>query len=389
VFEKKMKCSEIMRRGILLLLCLSVFSCRKAGKDPEQTGIYTGIAADSVVYARGFQIETHVGYKRVSIGNPWQGNRRLQTYFLIPKTESLPEDLPAEGIVVRTPLERVVAFSSVVCGMLNELDALSALAGVAEPEYVRISAVRSGVASGRIRDIGQASHPDIEQLLLLDPEALITNPVNEAGAGALGKLPALNLPCLEWMENHPLGQAEWIRLLGLLFDRQALADSLFAATVRSYLDLKLLTDSVPNRPSVFVEKKYGDFWHMPGGKSYLAYLLNDAGAHYVFGDNTDTGSVPFTFERILDRSAKADFWLFKYYSPQEMTYRRLAEESVHYTWFDAYKNRNVFACNTFNPPYYYQELPLHPDWVLRDLIAVFHPELLPEYRARYYFRLAE
>ncbi|MDR2683181.1 MAG: ABC transporter substrate-binding protein [Dysgonamonadaceae bacterium] len=377
-----------MKRCLPLLLLILLVSCQKKQQEAAAPAGSGSIRTDSIYYARGFRIESYPDFKLVSIENPWHSDKPLQTYILVPKAQDLPVDLP-EGIVVRTPLERTVVFSSVVCGLLNELNALPSLAGLAEPEYVDIPAVRTGIADGTIQNIGQASHPDIEKLLLLAPEAMITNPVNEAGAGSLEKVAAPAIPCLEWMEPHPLGQTEWIRLLGLLFDKQALADSLFFATVNAYNDLKRLTDTVSVRPSVFTEKKYGDFWYMPGGKSYFAYLLQDAGANYVFGDNTETGSVPFAFETILDRAGRADYWLFKYYSPQEITYRQLAAEYANYALFDAFGKRNVFACNTMKTAYYYQELPLHPDWLLRDLIAVFHPELVPGHEMRYYFRVAE
>jgi iron complex transport system substrate-binding protein len=376
-----------MIRLILLIGVLLFFSCQRKeqGMTTAPSNNYT---IDSIYYARGFQITSYPDFKLVSLKNPWHSDKHLQTYILVPKNRELPSSLP-EGIVIRTPLERTVVFSSVVCGMLNELDVLSSLTGVAEPEYIDVPFIQAGIAAGTIRDIGRASHPDIEKLLLLNPEAMITNPVNEAGAGSLGKLTAPVIPCLEWMENHPLGQTEWIRFLGLLFDKQALADSLFFATVCAYNNLKLLTDNLTDRPTVFMEKKYGDFWYMPGGKSYFAYLLQDAGADYVFGDNTGTGSIPFAFETILDRAGKADFWLFKYYNRQDITYHQLAAEYANYALFDAYKNRNVFACNTLKTSYYYRELPLHPDWILKDLIAVFHPELLPGYRGRYYFGVGE
>ncbi|MDR2805351.1 MAG: ABC transporter substrate-binding protein [Dysgonamonadaceae bacterium] len=369
-------------RILSVIACLLLFSCQKKPQERADQA-----CRDRIYYAQGFQIESHADFKLVSIKNPWHSDI-LQTYILVPKNRELPSELPS-GTVVRTPLEKTVVFSSVVCGVLNELNVLPSLAGVAEPEYIDIPFIQSGIANGAIQDIGRASQPDIEKLLLLSPEALITNPVNEAGAGALGKLTAPAIPCLEWMENHPLGQAEWVRFLGLLFDKQALADSLFEATVHAYNELKTGTDTVSYRPTVFAEKKYGDFWYMPGGKSYFANLLHDAGADYVFGDNTDAGSIPFAFETVLDRAGHADFWLFKYYGSQEMTYRQLASEYANYTLFDAYKKRKIYACNTFKTPNYYQNLPLHPDWVLRDLIAVFHPELTPEYRTRYYFPVTE
>ncbi|GHT40995.1 iron ABC transporter substrate-binding protein [Bacteroidia bacterium] len=369
---------------IFIILCLFFVSCQKSGN-----GTHDFIAgSDSIYYARGFQIETHIHFKLVQIKNPWHSNKRLQTYILVPKTEQLPEQLP-EGIVIRTPLEKTVVFSAVVCGMLNELDVLSSLVGVAEPQYINIPSIRDGIANGTIHDVGQADNPNIEKLMMIEPEVLFTNPVNEAGSGSLGKLTIPAFSCLEWMENDPLGQAEWIRLIGLLFDKEALADSLFFETVRSYNALKEQTATVHYRPTVFAEKKYGDFWYMPGGKSYFAHLLEDAGADYVFRDNENTGSIPYSFETILDQAGKADYWLFKYYSAQDMTYKQLAAGYANYTLFDAYKKQHIYVCNTLKTPDYYQELPLHPDWTLKDLIKIFHPELLPEYQPRYYYRMTE
>jgi iron complex transport system substrate-binding protein len=377
-----------MKTVLIVLLSLLLLSCKGTKREAVDLDGQAVVHADSIYYARGFRIESHVGFKLVAIENPWRRDRGMQRYILVDKDSDLPAGLP-EGIVVRTPLTRTVAFSSTVCGFLNELGALPALVGVAESEYIALPAVRAGIAAGTLIDIGQAVQPNIERLMLLDPEAIITNPVNEAGAGPLEKLTAPAIPCLEWMENHPLGQAEWIRLLGLLFDRQALADSLFFATVYSYNALKTTTAELDTCPTVFTEKKYGDFWYMPGGESYFARLLQDAGARYVFGDNSDTGSVPYAFETILDRAGKADFWLFKYYLPGEITYSQLAAEHAGYTLFDAFKNRNVYACNTSKTPDYYQELPLHPDWILKDLIAIFHPDRIPDYRPRYYLRLPD
>jgi iron complex transport system substrate-binding protein len=379
----------MMKNLYYVLVCLLLISCQQREQaltlshPPESAE-----RSDSIYYARGFRIETHITFKLVQMMNPWYSDKLLQTYILVPKTEPLPEPLP-EGIVIRTPLEKTVVFSSVICGMLNALDALSSLVGVAEPEYIDIPCIRERCADGSLCDVGQAGNPDIEKLMLIEPEALLTNPVNEAGAGSLGKLTIPAISCLEWMENHPLGQAEWIRFIGLLFDKQAFADSLFDATVRSYNALKELTATVNHRPTVFTEKKYGDFWYMPGGKSYFAHLLEDAGSDYVLKDNQGIGSVPFAFETILDRAGKADYWLFKYYSSQDITYRQLAGEFANYALFDACKKRNTYACNTLKTPNYYQELPLHPDWLLQDLIFIFHPELLPEYRPKYYFKIQE
>ncbi|MDR0546781.1 MAG: ABC transporter substrate-binding protein [Dysgonamonadaceae bacterium] len=373
-----------MKKILLYFLPIILFACNPSKKD-LRSDIATG---NAIRYATGFEIETHTNYQILRIKNPWHNGNVLQSYVLIPKNEKLPEN-PPEGIIIRTPLQRTVAFSSVVCGMMNELNVLSSLVGVAEPQYITIPQIRRDAINRTLADVGQASRPNIELLMSLEAEALFTNPVNESGAASLEKLSATTIPCLEWMENHPLGQAEWIRVFGLLFDKKALADSLFAATEQSYQALQSLCDTVSHRPTVMIEKKYGDFWYMPGGQSYFAHLLNAAGADYLFKDNSSSGSIPYKFENVLDRAEKAYFWLFKYYDANDLTYKQLAAEFPGYEWFDAYKNRKIYACNTQKTAHYYHELPLHPDWILEDLIRIFHPGLLSGGSLRYYFPLKE
>jgi iron complex transport system substrate-binding protein len=345
------------------------------------------LSSDTIYYAQGFSMETHPDYVSVKVKNPWDKAKVLQTYHLVPKSGDLPEGLPV-GVVLRTPLERAVVFSSVLCGILDELNALSSLVGVTDPQYIDIPFVKENLLTGKIQDIGQETHPDIEKLMLVEPEAIFTNPINEAGIGALSKLNVPVVHCVEYMETHPLGQTEWIRFIGRLFGKEAQADSLFFETLRIYSELKELTATVDERPTVFTELKTGDFWYMPGGKSYMAHLFEAAGADYILKEDISTGSISLPFERVLDQAEHADFWLFKYYQPHEMTYAQLSESYTNYALFDAFKRRNIYVCNTSKVPYY-QELPIHPDRLLGDMIHLFHPELLPDYQARYYKRMAE
>ncbi|MCL1937204.1 MAG: ABC transporter substrate-binding protein [Candidatus Azobacteroides sp.] len=377
-----------MKNHFFILFCLvSLFSCqRKDTTQPVDSGKKTiFVQSDSAHYAQGFEIEMQGDYSVVKIQNPWVSGQTLQTYILAPKSKDLPKNLP-KGTLIRTPLERTVCFTSVLCGFFNELGVLPTLVGAAEPRYIDIPYVQENVSTGKIRDIGSAANPNIEMLMVLEPEAIFINPIDEAGAGSLSKLNIPTIQCIEYIETHPLGQAEWIRFFGLLFDQKEKADSLLSATIDAYNRLKQLTIQVKYRPSVLTEKKYGDFWYMPGGKSYMANLLQDAGADYVMKNNPDAGSIPFSFETVLYQAEKSDYWLIKYYSPTELTYRQLAEEFLNYTLFDAYKKRQVYACNTLKTPYY-QDLPLHPDWALSDLIYIFHPELLPKHALKYYHKL--
>ncbi|MDH8701201.1 iron complex transport system substrate-binding protein [Dysgonomonadaceae bacterium PH5-43] len=371
---------------INVMLCLVLFaSCNQRG---NSTHNILKSNTDSIYYAKGFNIEQYDSCKIINLLNPWKQEQVLQTYILCPKSKPLPNNLP-NGTVIRTPLNNTVSFTSVTCGFFDELDILSTLIGVAEPQYIDINYVKEGIKKGNIKDVGMASNPNIETLMLIEPEAIFTNPINDSGVSALNKVNSTIINCFEYMETNPLGQAEWIRFFGLLFEKESLADSLFFNTVNNYNKLKALIPDFENRPTVFAELKYGDFWYMPGGKSYMANLFADAGADYILKDSESSGSTSFSFETVLDKAENADFWLFKHYNNYDMTYQQLASDYSNYTLFKAYKNKNIYACNTLKRANYYIELPLHPDWILEDLIYIFHPELLPNYTTRYYIKLKE
>lgn len=357
----------------ILFLILLLASCH--GK--QEVFVYSGQH-----YAQGFAIEEHESYTRVDVRFPGEA-KIVQTYILLDKNGEIPSDLP-DGILIRTPLERVVSFSALTCGMLDELGVLSSVVGLTEVQYVNIPSIKKRLEEGSIMDLGMPTAPNLEKILDLEPEAIFMNPIPGEDLGYLQKLPYPVIQCLDYKETSPLGQAEWIRFMGLLFDEKGKSDSLFQSTEERYLELKELTAGIENRPCVFTEMKYGDFWYVPGGKSYIAHLLNDAGANYLWKDNDDSGTIHFSFEQVLDKAEDCDFWLIKHYNPSgDMTYSQMQREYANYSLFSSFRNQNIYYCNTGQVPYY-EELPMHPDRVLRDMIHIFHPELLPDYELRYY-----
>jgi len=368
-------------RVLLIVSSFLLFSCQK--KKQRIADAYSGNPiADSIYYARGFQIETHDGYTLATIRNPWNNQLVLQRYVLVPKSDTLSKNLP-DGILIRTPLARTVCYGSVQCGFLSEFGALQTLVGVCEPQYINIPYVRENVRNGKIVDLGQATNPDLEKIMLIQPEALFTAPIENSGYGQAAKLKIPIIECVDYMEPTPLARAEWIRFLALFFDKREVADSLFRETVNRYNDLIRLMANVEKRPSVFTETIYSGIWYQPGGNSYVAHLLSDAGADYLWKEDTNTGSIALTFESVLAKAEKADYWLIKDNHLKDMTYNKLIQENSNYALFDAYKKRNIYLCNT-GKVLYYEDLPIHPDWILKDMVGIFHPELLPDYQLRYY-----
>ncbi|MFR3056515.1 ABC transporter substrate-binding protein [Phocaeicola coprophilus] len=340
-------------------------------------------------YSSLLQIVKHADYTVVMIRNPWDTLKVLHTYLLADREKPLPEHLP-EGTVVRTPLQKSVIYSSVHCSLWSELDELKGIGGVCGLEYIKLPQIQEGCRNGSIVNVGNSMNPDIERIIDLRPDAILLSPFeNSGGYGRVGKLNIPIIECADYMETSALGRAEWMRLYGLLLGKEAQADSLFAGIEKEYLTLTQQVKSQNlKRPTVISEMKNSSAWYIPGGNSTMGRLYQDAGADYVFAYLSNSGSVPLAFETVFDRGGNADIWLIKYNQPQDKTYSELERDYAPYARFKAFQDRKVYGCNTNHVPFY-EESPFHPELLLKDLIKIFHPELLPDYDFKYFSNLAE
>ena len=223
-------------------------------------------------------------------------------------------------------------------------------------------------------------------MIEIGAELVIASPFQNSSYGPVEKIGIPIIEGADYMEAFPLGRTEWIRFYGLLFGKEEMADSIFIETEQAYLSLKNLTVNIDKRPTVLSEKKFGSSWYIPAGDSYMAHLFEDAGADYMFKDLPGAGSTPLAFETVFDKAIHADIWLVKYNQSSEMTYNDLRSEYTPYENFDAFKKQRIYTCNTGIGPYY-EEFPLHPEYLLKDLIWIFHPELVPGYSPRYFSKM--
>lgn len=365
----------------LAWLCL-VTACGQLSKPSFQSEV---LASDSIRYAKGFTIRYYDGYIQAEVIDPWDTTKLLQRYLLIDRDLPLPKDLP-KGTIVRTPVRNLAVYTGVHVSILEQLGELNKIIGVCEPQYMLSKAIMEELQTGRVTDLGMATSPNVEKMIDIGVECIIASSFQNSNFGAAEKLGIPIIEGADYMESSPLGRAEWCRFYGLLFNKQSKVDSIFRETEARYLSLKELASTTTSRPTVLTERRYGSFWYVPGNQSYIANFLRDAAATNMFEDIEGAGSAPLAFETVLDKATHADFWLMKYNLNREMTYRDLRTEYTSYELFDAFTNRNIYTCNTGTVPYY-EESPMRPDYLLKDLIAIFHPELLPDYKLRYYKKM--
>ena len=375
-----------MKQVILFTFLLALLSA--CGGRSKSSSVIEAEETIPLRYAENLSLSATEDYTIARLRNPWDTTRILHTYVLVDKEKSLPADLP-EGTLVRTPLSKAVVYSSVHCGLLNQIGALKSIGGVCDLKYIKLQEVQDGCRTGSIADVGNGMNPDIEKIIDLHPDAIMLSPFENSGG--YGRVEKLNIPiieCADYMETSALGRAEWMRFYGLLFGQAQKADSLFAEVEKNYNELKALVAPLSYAPSVISELKNGSAWYVPGGKSTSARIYADAGANYVFADDEHSGSVPLTFETVFDKGQNADFWLIKYNQAIDKTYKELEQDYAPYTGFRAFKERNIYGCNTGKVDFY-EDSPFHPDRLLKDLIKIFHPTLLEGYELKYFTKLAE
>ena len=339
-------------------------------------------------YAENLKLIKGDGYTEAILRNPWDTTSILRTYILIDKNKEVPEHLP-EGTIVRTPLSKALVYTGTHCNLIHELGAVKSIGGICEIQYIKVPEIIEGCQNGTIVNAGEGTNPDIEKIIDLHPDALLLSPYeNSGGHGQVEKLKIPIIECADYMETSALGSAEWIRFYGMLFGCEAKADSIFAMVEKNYNELKKLATSQTKKPKLMCEVKSGSAWYVSGGRSTTGKLYADAGADYAFASYPNAGGIPLSFETVFDKAQDADIWLIKYNQTTDLTLTSLREDYAPYAQFKAHKQKQVYGCNT-GLKTYYEDFPFHPDRVLKDLIKIFHPSLLPEYELKYFSNLAE
>jgi len=371
--------------SLILLITLCCTGCTNTSKK-QSIQNETADKTTEIHYAKGFTIHHFKDYTQLIVRNPWDTTRILDTYILVDRNKQLPVKLP-EGIIVRTPVERVAFASSVHAGMWNQLNKAQLTVGVCEPEYFSIPVIVEGLKNGKIADLGMATSINIEKLIAASPEILVVSPFENTKRTEFEKVKIVIVKDASYMEESPLGRAEWIKFEAAFTNQNVLAEMIFSKIEKNYIDLCQKVGTTHDRPTVFTEKKFGDIWYIAGGNSYLGRFMQDAGANYLWKELNQSGSVPLSFEKVYAKAVNADYWLLKYNDKQcDLNYETLKNEYILYANFNAFKQKHVFAINTAKTSYY-ETGPMEPDRVLADLIHIFHPGLLPGYKPKYYFNL--
>ena len=328
--------------------------------------------------ASGFSITGKEGSQSslITVSNPWQGADSVATHLFITRAgDEAP--LAYEGQVLDGEADRIAVTSSTHVAMLDALGAADRIVAVSGIDYINNPDVQR--RRDDIADIGYEGNFDYEALLASDPDIVLLYGVN--GASSMeGKLRELQIPYIyigDYVEESPLGKAEWmVPIAEIIGEREKGADTYAAIAARYAALKKRVADSAVDAPSVMLNVPYGDSWFMPSADSYMARLIRDAGADYIYRKDTGNTSMPIDLEEAYTLASQADFWLN---TDRMESLSTLAEKCPKFKDTRALRNGYVYnntrRANSAGGNDFYESAVVNPDILLRDLAAIFHPEL--------------
>ena len=365
-----------------LLLLVSCVSNKKTSLEAFNQDIYTP------EYASGFKIlgADNVQSTLIQVFNPWQGAKDVEmSYFISRNGEQAPAGFT--GPTIPAGAKQIVCMSSSYIAMLDALGQADRIVAVSGIDYVSNPYIIAHKDS--IKDMGPEMN--YELLLGLKPDVVLLYGIGDAQTAVTDKLKELSIPYMyvgEYLEESPLGKAEWMVALSELTDSREKGIEIFSEIPKRYQTLKDLTASVEQRPTVMFNTPWNDSWIMPSTKIYMAQLVNDAGADYIYKENTSNSSAPIGLETAYGLIQKADYWInvgmastldeLKAVNPKFTDAKSVREKT-------AYNNNLRLTATGGNE--YWESAVVRPDIVLRDLIHIFHPELVSD--SLYYYRHLE
>ncbi|MGL4583992.1 MAG: ABC transporter substrate-binding protein [Flavobacterium sp.] len=361
--------------SICFFVVAGFISCKKE-KEETTTSSQT---TNSIEYAQGLSIRDYGQYTVVDVKQAWVGADKTFKYVLYKESaNTIPDSLKALPSV-KVPITSIAVTSTTHLPSLVILEEEYTLKGFPGLNYVSSPSIRKAIDEGKVKELGQNEQLNTELILDMSPNAIVAFAMDGSNA-ALNTIAKSGIPVIyngDWVEQSPLGKAEWIKLFGALYDKEKEAKIFFDKIVNDYNEALALVKDVKNYPTVMSGAMYQDVWYTPQGQSWMAIYFRDAKADYLWKDTEGTGSLSLSYEAVLDKAVDASFWI----NPaQYESLGELEKANPHYTKFSAFKHKNVYS---FAPrkgatggSIFYELGPTRPDLILKDLIYILHPEVL-------------
>ena len=376
---------KTFRKALFVVILSFLFGqCKKETKTVTAT-----TAKNEVNYSKGFSIENYDGYSIVTVKNPWPKATKIYKYILQEKNVLVPDSLK-QNLIIPIPIKTIVVTSTTHIPSIEMLDEVNSLVGFPHLDYISSEKVRARINAGKVKELGNNNDLNTEVLLNLQPNVIIGYGIDNKNP-TLDNLQKSGLKIMlngDWNEETPLGKAEWIKFFGALYGKQKEAGEIFTKIEQDYLKTIGIAKLATATPTILAGDMYEDRWYLPRGTSWSSLFLKEAKGNYLWKETSGTGSLSLSFETVFDKAKSADIWIT---SGQFSSLAAMAASNPHYAEFDAFKNKNVYSFSGKKGKtggiLYYELAPNRPDIVLKDILKILHPELLPSYEPFFFAKL--
>ena len=368
----------------LVILSFSLVECKNESKPNVIIS-----AKNEVRYAIGFSIQNYDGYSVVKVKNPWPKATKTYTYILKEKNGIVHDSLK-QNLIIPVPIKTIVVTSTTHIPSLELLDEVNTIIGFPHCDYISSEKVRARIDTGNIKELGNNQDLNTEVLLDMQPNVIIGYGIDNKNP-TLDNLQKSGLKVMlngDWNEENALGKAEWIKFFGALYGKQKQAEKLFTKIEKDFLKTIKIAKMTKTTPSILAGDMFEDRWYLPRGTSWGSLLLKQANGNYLWQKTSGTGSLSLSFETVFEKAKSADVWIT---SGQFSSLKEMTNSIPHYAEFNAFKNKNVYSFSGKKGKtggiLYYELAPNRPDLVLKDLVKILHPELLPSYEPFFFEKL--
>lgn len=378
-----------MKKSLIILLSIIyIFLSCDYATDKNALTKKQDETSNLVHYAENFKISPYKDGYKLEIRNKNSSN--FDDFYIFNDSLDIPEEIKNQTII-RTPIKSAIAFSSTQWSVFQKLGETNIIKGILESNYSKNDEILRLVKEGVIIDLGTSNQVNTEKVINLKAELILYTPYPTIDYSNLGELSgSIMIPFPDYLESHPLGRAEWMKVIGILCEKENETTEWFNSVANRYESLSDICKSIENKPTVFSDLPFENQWYVPGGNSYIAQIFKDSGSNYIWHDDNSTGSLHIDAESVLLKAQNADYWrvINSYDTP--FTYENLAKENELYPLFKAFKEKNLLVCNVRECGYFEQS-QYEPDILLADFIYHFHPEILKNewenYTPKYFKRL--
>ena len=373
---------------VTLLIFFVLVSCIQCKQD-SISDKETAESKNQIHYAKGFSIVNYNGYSIVTVKNPWPKATKTYRYILKEKNGIVPDSLKQNPIIA-VPIQTIVVTSTTHIPSLEMLGEEKSLVAFPNLDYISSEKVRTLIEAKKIKEIGNNQSLNTEVLIDLQPNVIIGYGIDNNNP-TLDNLQKSGLKVMlngDWNEETPLGKAEWIKFFGALYGKQKEANEIFSKIAADYVATIEIAKKATTKPTVLAGDMFEDKWYLPKGSSWGSQLLKEANANYLWAETKGTGSLSLSFETVLGRAQNADVWIT---SGQFGSLKAMSDSNPHYRQFKTFQQKNVYSFTRKKGKtggvLYYELAPNRPDIVLKDILKIMHPELLPNYELFFFEKI--